>query len=334
MQNVKNERLEIIEILRVFAAFAVTWFHYTNSNPEFLNEGWLKLSGKYGWLGVEIFFVLSGFIIPYSMWRSNFRLRCDWHKFLIKRTIRIYPAYLTSIFVIILFACISTLAANSEAIDPQLNPKNLLLHIGLLNGIIKEPWLNSAFWTLGIEFQYYLLIVFVYPLLISTKLKFQIFLWLIIYSLPFIFPQDNLIFSWLHLFGLGMLAFLLAIKRITLSKYWIGIFLSALICYFSKEIVVVLVSVGTSLAIAFIQFPKIIICSFLSELSYSLYLLHSPVGGKVMYFTSLIGEGFKIKFFSLILALIASIFSAYLMYKYIEKPAQNYSKLIKYNISS
>jgi len=333
MQNVKNERLEIIEILRMFAALAVTWFHYTNGNSEFLDDGWLKLSGKYGWLGVEIFFVLSGFIIPYSMWRSNFRFRCDWHKFLIKRTIRIYPAYLTSILVIILFAYISTLAPNSEAINPQLNPWNLSLHIGLLNGIVKQPWLNSAFWTLGIEFQYYLLIVFIYPLLISTKLKFQIFLLLIICTLPFVFPQDNLVFSWLHLFGFGMLALRLTTKKITLVRYSIVMLLLGVICSFSKELLVVSVGFITSLAIAFIQFPKIIIFSYLGELSYSLYLLHSPVGGKVIYFASLIGEGFKIEFLSLILALIVSIFSAYLMYKYIEKPAQNYAKFIKYNVS-
>jgi peptidoglycan/LPS O-acetylase OafA/YrhL len=62
-----NKKLEIISLLRVLAALGVAWFHFTNGNVSFLDAGWLKNSGKYGWLGVEVFFVISGFVVPYSL---------------------------------------------------------------------------------------------------------------------------------------------------------------------------------------------------------------------------------------------------------------------------
>jgi peptidoglycan/LPS O-acetylase OafA/YrhL len=76
-----DTKFEIIEVLRGLAAFSVMWFHFTNGNQDFLQEGWLELSGKYGWLGVEVFFVISGFIIPYSLWRSQYTVKHHWFIF-------------------------------------------------------------------------------------------------------------------------------------------------------------------------------------------------------------------------------------------------------------
>ncbi len=332
MQDSKNlEKLEIIEILRGLASLAVAWFHYTNGNPEFLESGWLKLSGKYGWLGVEVFFVVSGFIIPYSLWRSNFQLNLHWQKFFAKRAIRIYPAYLVTIFLIISFKIISFFSPNLQSEAVIIDFKNVFLHLGFLNGIFHEPWLENVFWTLGIEFQYYLLIIFIYPLLISSDLRIKLLILLILCELPIAFRDDSLIFSWLLLFVFGILAFQLIIKKITLIQYGIMIFLVAILTYFNKELLVAFIGLATSILIAFVRSPKIMIFGFLGEISYALYLLHSTIGGKITYLVLLLGEGFMMKFLSLILALTISIYTSYLMYKYIEKPAQKFFGTIKYS---
>src|SRR5207244_1915888 len=65
-------RIEAIQGLRGLAAFSVCWFHFTNGNPTFLSPGILKSSGTLGGLGVEIFFVISGFIVPYSLYTSGY----------------------------------------------------------------------------------------------------------------------------------------------------------------------------------------------------------------------------------------------------------------------
>lgn len=40
--------------------------------------GVLKASGKYGWLGVDVFFVVSGFVIPYSLDKAKYGNRQFW----------------------------------------------------------------------------------------------------------------------------------------------------------------------------------------------------------------------------------------------------------------
>ncbi len=62
---------------------------------------WLGLSGKYGYLGVDIFFVISGFVIPWSLYRTRYAIR-DYPRFLLKRNVRLYPPYLASIAISIL----------------------------------------------------------------------------------------------------------------------------------------------------------------------------------------------------------------------------------------
>jgi peptidoglycan/LPS O-acetylase OafA/YrhL len=66
------QRLPVLDMLRGIASFAVCWFHLTNGNVAFLPAGILKSSGAYGWLGVEVFFVISGFVIPYALERSRY----------------------------------------------------------------------------------------------------------------------------------------------------------------------------------------------------------------------------------------------------------------------
>jgi len=83
-----SSRLENIDVLRGIASLAVCWFHLTNSYAQ---GSVAQLSGQYGWLGVEVFFVLSGFIIPHAMYSSNYELRSGWKIYIAKRLLRLDP---------------------------------------------------------------------------------------------------------------------------------------------------------------------------------------------------------------------------------------------------
>src|SRR3954470_23823868 len=74
MNERASMRIPVLDPLRGIAALAVTWFHFTNGRPGYLPSGLLKSSGSFGWLGVEVFFVISGFVIPYALWGAGYRI--------------------------------------------------------------------------------------------------------------------------------------------------------------------------------------------------------------------------------------------------------------------
>ena len=86
-QTAPDQRIGVINALRGFAATWVAWGHFAGVQGH-----WLRVSGTYGYLGVHIFFVISGFVIPWSLYRAAYVLR-DYPRFLLKRNVRLYPPY-------------------------------------------------------------------------------------------------------------------------------------------------------------------------------------------------------------------------------------------------
>lgn len=105
-----------------------------------------QLSGQYGWLGVEVFFVLSGFIIPHAMYSSNYELRSGWKIFIAKRLLRLDPPYLVSIALIFVLWHLSTMVPTYQGAKPiDFFSLQTFLHVGYLNGIFGYPWLTVVF---------------------------------------------------------------------------------------------------------------------------------------------------------------------------------------------
>lgn len=91
-------RSQLIQGLRGLASLAVAWYHLT----EGLGSA-LKQWGSIGAHGVEVFFVISGFVIPFSIWklkRSN--SLTGFPKFMARRLLRIEPPYLVSLIMVVI----------------------------------------------------------------------------------------------------------------------------------------------------------------------------------------------------------------------------------------
>ncbi|MEL7160176.1 MAG: acyltransferase family protein, partial [Bacteroidota bacterium] len=74
----KKNHLDSLVILRGLAALVVCCCHFCKptSSPE--NPLWLyEFFGEYGTIGVEVFFVVSGFVIPYSLLVGRYALKAD-----------------------------------------------------------------------------------------------------------------------------------------------------------------------------------------------------------------------------------------------------------------
>ena len=322
MQN----RIEIIDSLRGIAVLMVTWFHMTNT----YSDGFVKSSGQYGWLGLEIFFVISGFIIPYAMYRSGYKIKKDYGRFLLKRFTRIEPPYIIAMLCTLALLYLSSLSPGFQGTPPDISAKHVFLHFGYLNGIFGYSWFNPVFWTLAIEFQFYLFISLLFPLMISKNSVLRDMSFFLISLLPLTQSQEVFIFHYMCLFAFGILTFQALSKIISIKKYFFMFIVVSVFSYFSLGLLITVVAVFTSLFILFVKIKEFRILTFLGSISYSLYLLHIPIGGRVVN----IGKRFAdsdIEFvFISILATLISIICAYYFYKFIEKPAMNLASRIKY----
>jgi peptidoglycan/LPS O-acetylase OafA/YrhL len=88
----RADRLAGLDLLRLLAALAVVLFHYAYTGPTrgSSSAAFPELAGiaKYGFLGVDLFFVISGLVIACSVDGRS------WHAFARARFLRLYPGHL------------------------------------------------------------------------------------------------------------------------------------------------------------------------------------------------------------------------------------------------
>ena len=152
----KSGAVHIVTALRGLAALAVCWYHVVNDVYPLLKGSSIAYLGSFGWVGVEAFFVISGFVIPYALTMSNYSVRRLPH-FLLRRIVRIDPPYLLSIGLTMLIAVAAAITPGYRGAPPHYTVTQILAHLGYITNFAGGQ-INRAYWTLGIEFQYYLLI--------------------------------------------------------------------------------------------------------------------------------------------------------------------------------
>src|SRR6266403_801542 len=164
-----KNRIAVLDFLRGIASLGVVFFHFFNV----LNPGFLTSISYYGQLGVQVFFVISGFIIPYSLYRGGYTLR-HYGTFVLKRVVRLDPPYIVTIVIIMVLGVLSWYFPFQQGPVFEVSLPQVLLHFAYINVFFGYPWLSDVFWTLAIEFQYYLLIGLVFPLVFSRRLSIRL----------------------------------------------------------------------------------------------------------------------------------------------------------------
>ncbi len=159
MATQQKHHFHSIDLLRGLAALTVAFYHYTD---YFLAKTHpLSISFAHGYLGVEAFFVISGLIIPFSLAQKKYTIR-QFGNQLVSRIIRIEPAYWASI-VLMLLKDASVWLIKADKLMP-LDYYNLFLHVFHANAVMHEPWLRGIYWTLAIDWQFYLVVLVVFAL--------------------------------------------------------------------------------------------------------------------------------------------------------------------------
>lgn len=328
------KRLHHVDALRGLAALAVAWFHFTKAGPtDYEGAGaiadFITASGRKGWLGVEVFFVISGFILPYTMAKAGYRLH-HFGTFLKKRIIRLDPPYFVAIALALFLWWAGSMAPGFGGAPFEIEPARLLLHLGYLNAFFEYPWYNVVFWTLAIEFQFYLLLALAFPVLMHRNVVVYVGGLALMCAMAFVIPDSRFVFHYLGLFALGVATAHYTLKRIKLAFYLV---LLAVVAWATAEAaggLVASVGAAAALVIAFVRIPHIGAFTWLGMISYSLYLVHIPIGGRVINLGARVADTLTLQVAVLFAALAASLVASYLLYRFVELPSQKLSSSIRY----
>ena len=92
--------------VRGLASLAVCWFHI-GLWTQLLPDGIFRYSAGYGWLGPHIFFIVSGFVVPWSMYAARYRWQ-DAPRYIARRIVRLDPPYIIAIMVVLVLSYVGS----------------------------------------------------------------------------------------------------------------------------------------------------------------------------------------------------------------------------------
>ncbi|MEZ8448678.1 acyltransferase family protein [Vibrio splendidus] len=176
-----QQRLIHIDVLRAIAILLVTGYHIwvaLNGSHEVLpSNAEFSLMGVFvnGEIGVELFFLVSGYCMSLGASKNNFKLNFfDYYK---KRFLRIAPTYYIAI---IFWNIIIYLGFLVKPNDWYHN----LMHIFFIHNLTLETFhsVSGVFWSLAVEMQFYFLLPFILPLLRSVKTSIGLFVFVLTMS--------------------------------------------------------------------------------------------------------------------------------------------------------
>jgi peptidoglycan/LPS O-acetylase OafA/YrhL len=282
-----NYRLIQLDAMRGFAALMVVGFHYTTGYHELYGHpGQLPIELAAGRYGVQLFFIISGFVIFMTLERTEYAL-----DFLVSRFSRLYPAYWASVFLTYIIVSIASLPGRESTLY------NAIFNLTMFQQWFRIPHVDGAYWTLTLELSFYAIMLGLFLLRWLNKINAIAIAWLSMMIVVYIVEQHvgwrmpgliktTLILEYANLFLAGIIFYklyrgdnmvhhILMIAACLAVEFIIHGLKSGLIC--------------TSFIIMFygvfilkIKFLNRLLSAkpfvYLGSISYSLYLLHQNIG--------------------------------------------------------
>jgi peptidoglycan/LPS O-acetylase OafA/YrhL len=316
-----DRRISIIEALRGLAAVSVALFHFsgelTSPIPIFLHS--------IGWLGVDVFFVISGFVIPLSLYGRGYMLR-DFPAFMLRRLVRLEPPYLASIVLVLLMWRLSALAPGFRGIEPSYSFLQIASHLFYAIPLTHYDWLSPVYWSLAYEFVFYILVGLTFSLLIDRRIELTVATIAIIATVCF-FLKSGIDVRVLE-FAVGILLMRVVVAPSLAAGLWLG---AALLVVISTGGIMtgfaVTIAVGSIAILREVQLGRW--AYFLGGISYSLYLTHTIVGGRVMNLGMRFGDSALYQITLMGVALAVSLVFAVLFARLVERPATAAARKIR-----
>ncbi|MBI6183620.1 acyltransferase [Serratia proteamaculans] len=330
-------RLEYVDSIRGLAALSVVVAHFIV--PLYANSSFIfHYLFDFGKIGVVLFFIISGFIIPFSFKIHNGGVKA----FLISRFFRLYPAYWFSLFVFLLFSCF---------LGKYFPTYQIFANITMFQTAVGVKDIVGVYWTLFIELIFYSLciVLFVVGILNKVKTNFSISLFMLFIALVLgvtryfsgiSFPVALPLALSLMMFGGMWRAFVLHedlfAKKMCFNYMAIYVLMIPVICNFayggiSGYGVRYVVTYYISMLLFVLFTTKIRLTNsylaYLGTISYSMYLIHPSI---LILFEGLsLGLSSNMTLLLAIIGVLITIPVSHVIFKIIEEPSINFGRRVK-----
>jgi len=358
-----KDRIEYANTLRGMAALAVIVSHYygvfwlaqpavesLTNIPALSFDGipipqyilWLhKLDlSNFGAYGVALFFLISGFVIPFSLHKST------WLGFLTNRIFRIYPVYIVGFTITLLAIAIGSHVSHRSW--PFSHNEVLIHYIPGVRDLLWSRNIDGIIWTLEIEIKFYLICALLISLFRKNSLKVfftpaVLFIAAILLnhfitelsqanstfyhlSLTYIFSSQFIIFMFI-----GVTLNYLHIKKLPPDKAYLIISVLFLLFCIQWSIGPYKASIYTAWSYLFAiitflfantfqnPFRGNSIFNFFANISYPLYVIHGVAGYTALSIMLKAGVNPST---SLMFVTITAFLLAYLIHRFVELPSQ------------
>ena len=333
----RERRVYALDLLRFVAASMVVAFHLPavaaneyRVNPDQAFTHPLYQLSRYGWVGVPIFFVVSGFVICMSSWGRTLS------QFFTSRVVRLFPAYL----FVVLLTTVVLLAWLPGDVKPPVFLR-VVANLTMLNQFLGVDSIDGVYWSLMIELKFYLLFALVVRVGVSyARVVGFAIMWLVLgviahnttdgflrivvepRYMPFFVAGITLYL--IHRFGptlllWGMVGVCWVLCAVSLNDMvdekikleHVNVTLTTTLILFS-----VLYLVMIAIALGWLSWLRWSGCTTIGALTYPLYLLHKEIGTAVLH--RFRGD-LRLKVL-LALVLAGLLLLAYLTHRWIERP--------------
>lgn len=352
-----SQRFTFIDALRGLAALGVAVYHINRYGPlvepaDQLIPSPIRVIAEHGWMGVQVFFVISGFVIAYSLRNARITPRFLGN-YVLRRAIRLDPPYWATICCVLLLNAVTFLV---EDVPPPMDAfptwPQFITHFFYLQNVLSYGNLSVGFWTLCIEVQFYILVILLLGLAqrlpwgsrrdpqgmpaVNLLIAFAPLALLSLFHFSMTDGYEDWIIRFFSMFFAGALAWWTLDGRVPHVIFWA--FIAAmgfrLTLDWTTDIAVAAIAataiytvgrmgrLGTWLNASWLQ--------YLGRISYSLYLIHFPVAHIVTHFGyRCTGDEPVPALLWTILAVVASLGAAHLLYLYVEAPSVRFAARFK-----
>ena len=319
----EKQRFSNLDLLRILAALGVCLYHLNWKDNSAIS--WLF---SFGYLGVNIFFCISGYITPMVLMWSKFQYR-DAPRFLLSRFFRLYPAFAVIAFMeIIFYAFGNPLFGYAQHLD-EITWMRTLANYTLTADFVGEAWYVPVFWTLGVEAQFALAIVVFFPFLVHRKSIVRIAVLLLWAFAPLCVEKGPSILSYSALFAMGMAVFLKHTQRISTWGFWVLLASAFYGHYAAISNRAAITSLGTAIIVAYAPQVHARWIAYFGKLSYSFFLIHITFGGAVMCHLKFFPQTWPYQLPAVLLASGVALGASAVFYRWIEHPFHNYARRVK-----